>query len=259
MAKDEPGNDGPSLELPSLGFGRKRRKKGTAPEAETPVQAEAVADPEAEATTLDAPAPAPADHPTEVLAPARAPVREPARTPPPVPEPVSAPPLFADEVETPPSAEPVEAAAPQDPEPDDPKPRRKARPRRELPLIGGMAASVLTGVLVGIITVGLTWGSLHLCEVVQGTSSCGNPGYALLAAILVVAIVLGALMLKAWGVPDPGSTSFLAVGLLAVLALIFLVDVLFSWTMIIVIPVIAALTYAVSHWVTTAFIEPADH
>ena len=37
--------------------------------------------------------------------------------------------------------------------------------------------------------------------------------------------------------PDPGSTSFLAVGLLAVVALLFLVDVLFEWWMIIVIPV----------------------
>ena len=39
--------------------------------------------------------------------------------------------------------------------------------------------------------------------------------------------------------PDPGSTSFLAVGLLAVVALLFLVDVLFDWWMIIVIPVVS--------------------
>jgi hypothetical protein len=250
MAKDEPGNDGPSLELPSLGFGRKRRKKAPEPEPQPgPVpQAEPVPVSAAETAILDDPARPQAVETT--WAPA----------PPPPPEPVTAPPLFADELEgEAASAPPAPAAEPVAAEPEEPKPRRRPRTPRELPVIPGMAAAVLTGVLVGIITVGLTWGSLRLCEVVQGTSSCGNPGYALLVAILVVTSVLGALMLKAWGVPDPGSTSVLAVGLLAVLALLFLVDVLFSWTMIIVIPAVAALTFALSHWVTTAFIEPADH
>jgi membrane protein implicated in regulation of membrane protease activity len=71
-------------------------------------------------------------------------------------------------------------------------------------------------------------------------------------------IYLGGALLKAFRVPDPGSTSFLAVGLLAVVALLFLVDVLFSWSMIIVIPVVAMATYALAHWVTTAFVEPAE-
>ncbi|MCW2793490.1 MAG: hypothetical protein JWO76_2588 [Nocardioides sp.] len=243
MAKDEPGNDGPSLELPSLGFGRKRRKKAPEPEptpepAPQPVSAPAPL-PEPLPEPQPEPEPEPEPAPTEVLPPA----------PPPVPDPEPAPPLFADEVET--------QAVAEQAGPEDSMPRRKARPRRELPVIGGMPAAIITGVLVGIITVGLTWGSLHLCEVVQGTSSCGNPGFFLLAAIMVVTILLGGLMLKAWGVPDPYSTSFLAVGLLAVLALLFLVDVLFSSTMIIVIPAIAAATFALSHWVTTALIEPA--
>jgi hypothetical protein len=239
MAKDEPGNDGPSLELPSLGFGRKRRKKAPEPEPQPASAPEPEPEPEPEPASAPAPEPEPEPAPTEVLPPA----------PPPVPDPEPARPLFADEVET-------EAVAEQA-GPEDSMPRRKARPRRELPVIGGLPAAIITGVLVGIITVGLTWGSLHLCEVVQGTSSCGNPGFFLLAAIMVVTIVLGGLMLKAWGVPDPYSTSFLAVGLLAVLVLLFLVGVLFSWAMIIVIPAIAALTFALSHWVTTAVVESA--
>jgi hypothetical protein len=72
-------------------------------------------------------------------------------------------------------------------------------------------------------------------------------------------VVLGAALLRAWGVSDPGSTSFLAVGLLAVVALLFLVDVLFNWWMIIVIPGVSVATFALSQWVTTTFIDPAEH
>ena len=122
-----------------------------------------------------------------------------------------------------------------------------------------MAASVVTGLLVGVLTVGATWGSLRLCEVLQGTPSCGDPGFILLVAILVAMVVVGALLLRAWGVPDPGSTSFLAVGLLAVVALLLLVDVLFEWWVIIAIPVVAMLTFTLSHWITTSVIEPAKN
>ena len=136
--------------------------------------------------------------------------------------------------------------------------RRTRRPRRTLTGIGALAAAVLTGLLVGVITVGLTWASLRLCEVTRGTSSCGGPGFLLLLAIMVAMVFLGSLLLRVLGVAEPGSTSFLAIGLLAVLVLLFLVDVLFAWWMIIVIPVFSVLTVALAHWGTTAFIEPAD-
>ena len=110
-----------------------------------------------------------------------------------------------------------------------------------------------------MITVGLTWASLRLCEAVRGTSSCGGPGYLLLLGILVAMILLGTAPAQGAGAcPDPGSTSFLAVGLLAVLALLFLVGVLFHWWMILVIPACSALTFAAAHWVTTTFVEPDD-
>lgn len=230
MAKEDPREDGPSLELPSLGFGRKRRKK--APEAAS-----------------EPTAPVPETH----SEPEREPAPEPTLEPEPVPaEPdaAPAPPLPADEVEA--QTESAPAAGKRA------RKSRKTKPRRELPAINAMVAAVVTGLLIGVFTVGLTWGSLRLCEVAKGTSSCGGPGLLLLVAILIAMILLGSLMLRVVGVPDPGSTSFLAVGLLAVLVLLFLVDMLFNWWMIIVIPVFAAATFALSHWVTTAFVEPAD-
>ena len=159
-------------------------------------------------------------------------------------------PLFADEA---PTTRVDQAPVPpsEAPEPADDRPRREFA----LPSIGTRPASVVTGLLVGVLTVGATWGGLRLCEVVRGTSSCGNPGFLLLLAIVIAMVWIGSMLLRAWGVPDPGSTSFLGVGLLTVLALLFLVDVLFSWWMIIVIPVLSMLTFALAHWVATVFVE----
>ncbi len=142
-------------------------------------------------------------------------------------------------------------------EPPTSRPSRSGSLRLARP-IGGIPAAIVTGLLVGVLTVGLTSASLRLCEVLQGTSSCGGPGLFLLLAIMIAMIFLGAALLRAWGLPDPGSTSFLAVGLLAVVALLFLVDLLFNWWMIIVIPLVAMATFTLSHWVTATFIEPAE-
>lgn len=128
-----------------------------------------------------------------------------------------------------------------------------------LPAIAPMTAAMISGVVVGLLAVGATYLGLRGCEAIQGTSSCGGPGLFLLIAIMVGLILVGGFMLRAWGVSDPMSTSFLAVGLLAVVALLFLVDVIFSQWMLLVIPLIALGTFTLSHWVTVSFIEPAEN
>jgi hypothetical protein len=140
---------------------------------------------------------------------------------------------------------------------DRPKKVKPPRERRE-PALSGLAASVVTGLVVGLLIVGLSWAGMQGCEVLRGTSTCGEPGYLLMAAILVLAVVVGSRLLRAWRVPDPGSTTFLAVGLTAVIALLFLINQLEEWWMIIVIPVVSLFTFALSHWVTTTFIEPTE-
>ena len=88
-----------------------------------------------------------------------------------------------------------------------------------------------------------------------GHDSCGGPGFFLLVAILVLAVVLGTAVLRLCQVAEPGSTSFLAVGLTSVIALLFLVDALFEWWMVIVIPLVSVATFLLSHWVTTTFVD----
>jgi hypothetical protein len=160
-------------------------------------------------------------------------------------------PLFADEK---PSAATAVAPPEERVEPEPPVERKK--PRRKLRLrLGAVPGAIVTGILVGAATVGLTWGSLEACEIVRGASSCGGTGLWLLLLILVAMIFLGAGLLRFFDVSDAGSTSFLAIGLLAVVVLLFLVDLLFNWWMIIVIPCVTLLTYTLSAWVTSSFVD----
>ena len=250
MADEDRDQDGPSLELPSFGFGRKRRNREV--------------EPVGPATDETQPLP---ETPTEAP-PAPEAVRPPPPEPAPVPDAPAAPPLFVDE--TAPQAQPAPTPRPEpEPRPEPavapapaPAPVDESSPARRpfrLPAIDGRAAAVVTGLVIGVLTVGLTWASLGLCNAVKGTSSCGNPGYLLLVAILVAMVLLGSVLLRAWGIPDATSISFLAVGLLAVFVLVFLVGALESWTMILVIPLVTAAAYALSHWVTTAITEDSAH
>ncbi len=69
---------------------------------------------------------------------------------------------------------------------------------------------------------------------------------------------LGTALLRVAHVPEPGSTSFLAVGLLSVAALLFLVGSIFQWWMAIVIPLVSVATFLLSHWVTSTYVDPAN-
>lgn len=251
--------DGPSLELPSLGFGRKRAKKAPGADPDVPSRAQTAEpvvepepDPEAAAVPEDETSTAP-ESPTTPI-PAAAPSPAPEHTPEPAPSAPAAPaapPLFADELQERPARSETTRVDELEADDADDAPRRQF----SLPAVSGMTAALATGAIAGLLMVGLTAAGFRLCELVQGTSSCGDPGYLLLLAIVVVVVVVGKAMLDAWSVTDPGSTSFLAVGLLCVVALLFLVDVLFNWWMVIVIPVISMVCFALSHWVTTAFVE----
>lgn len=242
-AEKEPDRDpdaapdaGPSLEPPSLAppsLFRRRTKKKREPASE-PVRA-------VEPAPVREPEPTP--EPTVRLEPVRpAPRATPAASPAPAPRPE-------------PVAEPVTGPT-NSPAPVLDTPREPQAPRE--PWLVGPPAAALTGLLVGALIVALTGAGLRACSAVQGTSSCGGSGFFLLVAILVVAVLVGAALLRAARAPQPGSTSFLAVGLLSIVALLFLVGSLFEWWMVIVIPAVAVVTYLLSHWVTTTYIEPDD-
>ncbi|MSY85730.1 MAG: hypothetical protein F2693_13575 [Actinobacteria bacterium] len=203
------------------------------PSAEPPAQppAAAASSPDEDTTVLPPAAAAPPAAARPVVPPAAA-------VPTPAPAPTS---VAAESAPGPVAAE--QASAP-------------TRAPRATLTVDGRVATGVTGLVVGLLVVVLTASSLALCESVRGVSSCGGgPGFLLLVLVMAGMVVLGGVMLRLARVPDPTSTSFLAVGLLAVLSLLFLVDVLEKWWMIIVIPLLSAAMFLLSHWVTTQVVD----
>lgn len=261
-------HDEPSLELPSLslpGFGRRKKSRqqdlqqaepehertGT-PEAQEPTEpreAETAALPESEPEADTAALPdVGTTVPPEAETAALPQVQEPTV---PVGEPAP-----RDEL---PAAPARRRARKERKEPKE-RPERAERRRRtaSAPRVSGRVAAALTGLVVGAAGGAATYGAMEGCEAVRGVSTCGGaPGFFILVAILALMVLLGSLLLKAFRVSDTGSTSFLAVGVVAVVAMLVLLDVIFSPAMFVVIPVLSALAFLLAHWVTTRFDEEA--
>ncbi|UMG93942.1 hypothetical protein [Nocardioides sp. TF02-7] len=198
----------------------------------------------AEEALAEAPVDEPAPAASRPRRPVRRPVRGPAR-PGRAPRPVRPVPEIEPEPVTTADLEDAEIAA--------------AAAEPEEPLLTTYRAAAVTGAVVGIAAVVLTWLTLRGCEAVRDTSSCGGgTGIPLLIAIFVVCVLLGSSLLKAFLIPDPGSTSFMAVALVAVVALLFLIDVLDHWSMLLVVPLLAVAAYLASVWITKTFVDPAD-
>jgi hypothetical protein len=135
---------------------------------------------------------------------------------------------------------------------------RGSTARRQLPAVDPRIAVVLSGALVGFLGVVLTVLAGRGCEAVRGVGSCGGIGLLALLVIVAIEVLLGAALLKAWRLYDPVSTAFLGVGLVAVFVLLFLLGSLDSIWMFVVIPVVGAIAFLISWWVTTSFVEGSD-
>ncbi|CUR62059.1 conserved membrane hypothetical protein [metagenome] len=152
----------------------------------------------------------------------------------------------------------VEAVVPDpepDPEPPVDEPETGRRRVRTPPTVTGLPAALLTGLVVGLLAVAYAWLTGVGCEAVRGTSACGGAvGLPLLLAGLVLLAWVGALLLRFFRVADAGSTSILAVGVLAVLVMLFLLDSLDEWWVLVVVPALAVAGYGLSWWVTASVV-----
>lgn len=136
--------------------------------------------------------------------------------------------------------------------------RRARRSTRSVPALPVPVAAAAVGLVVGLVGTLLTWGGLQACEVVRGTESCGGPGLLLLVAIVVVMVLVGAVLLALLRVPDARSISALGTGIVCVVAMVGLLEVVFSAGMFVAVPVVGAVAYAVASWVATRFVEEVD-
>ncbi|MEO5653681.1 MAG: hypothetical protein ABIN79_08835 [Marmoricola sp.] len=292
---DSPENDPaakqePNLELPSLpGFGRKKKSKVSDSGVEQAADTSPATPPSAPPASQPPrpPAAPPAAPPVRSTGATR--------TPPPMPPPRRAPepaaseapvaqsaaganqseaePTLVQPAVAPPVSRPAKPAKPAK-APKPPKAPRRAKAAKPekvktekapkvakeqapltLPRLDPRIAAALTGIVVGLISVCLIILALRGCEAVRGVGSCGGFGVLALLAILGIEVLLGAAMLKAWSFTDPLSTSFLAVGVVAVLAMLFFLDSIDSVWMFLVIPVLTALAYVLSWWIARTFID----
>jgi hypothetical protein len=269
-------HDEPSLELPSLslpGFGRRKKSREmdlrkSEPETDQPstpeVQAEQLRTPAVQAEAEQPSTPGAETAALEPVAPVEdrtLPVED--RTPPDVPvgEPAPRDASTTEVDPTPTAVTPARRRATKERKQPKERPERPERRRRTAsatPKVPGRVAAAVTGLVVGAAGGVATYGAMEGCEAVRGVSTCGGaPGFFILVAILALMVLLGSVLLKAFRVSDTGSTSFLAVGVVAVVAMLVLLDVIFTPAMFVVIPVLSALAFLLAHWVTTRFDEEA--
>ncbi|UDY23727.1 hypothetical protein [Nocardioides sp. Kera G14] len=120
-------------------------------------------------------------------------------------------------------------------------------------------ASVVTGLVVGLVMVGVGAVALKGCASIRGTASCGGAGLPVLLVIMALGVILGSALLRFLSrAPSATSTSFLAVAFVAVIGGLFLLDAIDGWPAVVIVPVLCVLGYLGSHWVMTHYIEPAD-
>jgi hypothetical protein len=121
-----------------------------------------------------------------------------------------------------------------------------------IPHIHPRPAAILTGILVGLVSVGLGLVALEVFSDVRGVSSGGKQwGSLTFVVVMFIAMVLGDVLLRAFGTAHAGLISFLGVVLTIVAILGLFLDLADSQWALLLVPVLGAVTYLVAHWLIT--------
>lgn len=118
-----------------------------------------------------------------------------------------------------------------------------------IPHIDLRIGSIITGVLVGLVSVGLGLAALAIFSDVRGVSSGGGRwGSLTFVVVAFIAFILGDLLLSAFGSTQAGLTSFLGVVLTIVAILGLFLEVADTGWALVLIPALGAVTYLAAHW-----------
>lgn len=120
-----------------------------------------------------------------------------------------------------------------------------------LPHLPPLRAAALTGVVVGVVGVGLGWLCYELFSATRGTTAGGAWGAVALLVVSAIVIVLGDRLLSGFGIEHTGTISFTAVALVIVLVLVFFLELAAGRAAWILVPALCAVTYPVSCRVLT--------
>jgi hypothetical protein len=118
-----------------------------------------------------------------------------------------------------------------------------------LPHLNLYLASIITGAVVGLVSVGLGVLALTIFESVRGVSSGGGLwGGIAFTAIAIGAALLGESLLRGFGSRSARLTSSLAVVLVIVAVLGLFLDLADSWAALVLVPLLGVAAYSLSHW-----------
>ena len=118
-----------------------------------------------------------------------------------------------------------------------------------IPHIDPRLASLITGLFVGLVAVGLGLIALAIFIDVRGVASGGKQwGSLTFVVVTFIAIILGDLLLTAFGTARAGLISFLGVVLAIVAILGLFLDMADDNRALVLVPVLGAVTYFASQW-----------
>ena len=110
-------------------------------------------------------------------------------------------------------------------------------------------AAVFTGVVVGLISVGLALASKAVFNELRGVSAGGGRwGSLTFVVVAFIAFVLGELLLSGFGVAQARLTSFLGVVLTIVAMLGLFLGLADTIWAALIVPVVAVISYVLGHW-----------
>lgn len=121
-----------------------------------------------------------------------------------------------------------------------------------IPHLDPRLASAITGLLVGLVSVGLGLLALEIFNDVRGVSAGGKQwGSLTFVVVTFLAIVLGDLLLRAFGASRAGVVSFLGVVLTIVAILGLFLEMADDRRALVLVPVLACVMYVISQWLIT--------
>ena len=112
-----------------------------------------------------------------------------------------------------------------------------------LPLLSPLRAAAITGVVVGLLAVGLGWLSYELFSATRGTSAGGGWGALVLVVVAFVTFAVGELMLGGFGVDHGRFISSMSVMLVLVVVLMFFLELAAGPIAWILFPVLGVIAY----------------
>ena len=118
-----------------------------------------------------------------------------------------------------------------------------------IPHIDPRWASLVTGLFVGLVAVGLGLVALAIFDDVRGVASGGKQwGSLTFVVVTFIAIILGDLLLRAFGTARAGLISFLGAVLAIVAILGLFLDMADDNRALVLMPALCAVTYFASQW-----------